>query len=308
MLMALTADAAYGLRWQGLAGPELSLAGACDWPVVSVAFRHQRDLDGESDRVDGDRAVIRTPAALLRLHRAAARLEVCAPAPVPVSDVVHPALWPAAAVLARWEGRETLHAGAFTLDGRGAWAILGERGAGKSSLLAALALEGVELLADDLLVIDTRDCLAGPRCLDLRPAAAAALGIAPRTELVRCTRRRRLALPPARARYQLRGFVYLAWGSELRIEEMAPAERFRALVEHRRLANLGADFDHLLDLASLPAVRLARPHRWKELPEVLREITAAAGGAGPPLRRGSAARDANAAGEPCAPLPPPRDW
>ncbi len=275
--MAPITDAAYGLRWDGLAGPELTLDGAAEWPSVSVAFRRQSSA-GERDRVDDARAVIRTPAALLRVDRATSRLEICAPDPVPTTDVVHPGLWPAATVFARWRGSETLHAGAFTLDGRGAWAVLGERGAGKSSLLAALALDDVELLADDLLVIDGGCCLAGPRCLDLRPPAAAALGVEDRTALVRCTERRRLSLPPARARYELRGFVYLAWGDELRIEPMVAAERFGALVEHRRLVNLGADFEHLLDLSALPAMRLTRPLCWEALPEVVRSLTDLVGG------------------------------
>jgi hypothetical protein len=260
--MTVVHDSAYGFRWGGIRDDALTLHDALDWPALSV----RRDPAGGERLVqtvvDAESAWIRTPAAQLRCERAARSVAICAPRPVPDADVVHPGLWPAAAVFARWHGWETVHAGAVSLDGEGAWALLGDRGAGKSSLLAALGLGGAEVLADDLLVIDGISCFAGPRCIDLRPAAADALGVTPETSLVRCTERRRLALPPCRGSYALRGFVYLEWGGAVATERMTPAASFRALVDHRRLATLGADFDHLLELAGLPALRLTRPRAW----------------------------------------------
>lgn len=258
------ADAAYGFRWTGLSDEALAVRDSAAWPVVSVQRTVSDDCGAlEVDRVGEDAAAIQTLAAQLRLDRSRVRLEIRTPNPLPVSDVIHPTLWPAAAVFARWHDRETFHAGAVSFDGVGAWAILGDRCAGKSSLLAALALGGVEVLADDLLVVAGQRCFAGPRCIDLRQEAVAALRIEPDTSLVRSTERRRLRLPPSAGEYALRGFVALSWGPEVRLERLLPVERFPLLIEHRRLAGLGADFEHLLDLVALPAIRLTRPPDWR---------------------------------------------
>lgn len=260
---ATSRDAAYGFRWAGLSTDALAVGGADDWPVVSV----DRTLANgrgrrEVERVGKETASVQTPAAFLRLNRLRAKLEISASDSIPVADLVHPALWPAAAVFARWHGRETFHAGAVSFDGEGAWAILGERGAGKSSLLAMLARQGVEVLGDDLLVVAGQRCFAGPRCIDLRPEAAAALSIEPDTELVRSTERRRLMLGPGAGEYTLRGFVHLRWDADVRLERLLPAERLPLLLDHRRVVGLGADFEHLLDLVGLPALRLTRPTDW----------------------------------------------
>jgi hypothetical protein len=257
-------NAAYGFRWVGLADEALAVRGCDDWPAVSV----ERTLTTgsappEIERVGDDTASIQTLAARLRLDRLSSRLEIRAAKRLPVADLIHPALWPAAAVFARWHGRETFHAGAVSFDGEGAWAILGDRGAGKSSLLALLARNGVEVLVDDLLVVAGQRCFAGPRCIDVRPEAAAALSIEPDAPLVRSSERRRLRLPACAGEYALRGFLHLTWGAELLLERLLPVERLPLLLEHRRVVGLGADFEHLLDLVALPAIRLTRPPDWQ---------------------------------------------
>lgn len=272
-LTSTEANAAYGFRWTGLVDDALAVGGANGWPTVSVrqilvSDRGSREIEG----VGADSASIQTLAARLRLDRLSSSLEIRAHERLPVTDVIHPTLWPAASVFARWHERETFHAGAISFDGEGAWAILGERGAGKSSLLAAMARDGVEVLADDLLVVAGQRCFAGPRCIDLRKEAAAALGIASDTPLVRSTERRRLRLGPCAGEYALRGFVYLRWGAEIRLERLLPVERLPALLEHRRIAGLGADFEHLLDLVALPALRLTRPHDWAATRRLLTKL------------------------------------
>jgi hypothetical protein len=257
-------NAAYGFRWAGLADEALAVGDADEWPTVRVEQK-LTSCPGwsEIERVDADSASIQTLAARLRLDRLSSSLEIHAREDLPVTDVIHPTLWPAASVFARWHERETFHAGAISFDGQRAWAVLGERGAGKSSLLAAFALHGVEVLADDLLVVAGQRCFAGPRCLDLREEAATALGIAANTRLVRSTERRRLGLRPCAGEYALRGFIHLRWGAQTRLERLLPVERLPLLLDHRRIAGLGADFEHLLDLVALPSLRLTRPRDWR---------------------------------------------
>ena len=52
--------------------------------------------------------------------------------------LVHPVLATVGAVFAWWRGDVVFHGGAVVI-GDGAWGLLGERGTGKSSLLAGLA-------------------------------------------------------------------------------------------------------------------------------------------------------------------------
>src|SRR4029453_9610267 len=95
--------------------------------------------------------------------------------PLGDDELVHPYLGLAAAVYSRWLGRESFHAGAFQARGC-PWIVAGEKAAGKSTLLASLALRGRHVLADDVVVLDGVEALAGPRSIDLRADSAAALG------------------------------------------------------------------------------------------------------------------------------------
>jgi hypothetical protein len=132
-------------------------------------------------------------------------------------ELVHPHLAPGAAVLARWLGRETLHAGAV-LAGGGAWAMLGDRESGKSSTLDWLAAHGHPVLADDLLVLDGSDVLAGPRCIDLRADAAQRLGAGEPLGVVGTRERWRLRLGPLASSAPLRGWGILDWGDDVAVE------------------------------------------------------------------------------------------
>jgi hypothetical protein len=76
-------------------------------------------------------------------------------------------------------GREVLHGGAVALDDEHGIAILGQSGAGKSTVAAALIAHGARSVTDDLLVLPERDgrvhVLTGPARLKLYPSVAARL-------------------------------------------------------------------------------------------------------------------------------------
>ena len=113
-------------------------------------------------------------------------------APQTPDELVHPYLGAAASVFSRWAGREVFHAGAFICGGL-AWAVVGGREAGKSSLLAALAARQLPVLADDLVITDGQDAFCGPRTIDLRrPIPGSSEPVTP----ARGASRWRVSLPP----------------------------------------------------------------------------------------------------------------
>jgi hypothetical protein len=186
-------------------------------------------------------------------------------------ELVHPYLAPAAAVIGRWLGRESVHAGAIAVDGR-ALGVVGARGAGKSSALAWWALDGGEVLCDDLLVIDGRATFAGPRSIDLREDAATQLGAGEPIGVTGARERWRLRLAPIRDHHDLVGFVFFAWGDGVSVRQLGVGERLERLVPQRGLRLEPARQDAVLDLASLPAWEISRPRSWASLPDVGRRL------------------------------------
>ncbi len=188
------------------------------------------------------------------------------PHPVRPDELVHPYLAPAAAVIARWMGRESMHAGAFAAGGQ-ALGVVGTREAGKSSTLAWLAQAGVDVLCDDMLIVDGDAPVAGPRSIDLRADAAERLGAGEPIGMTGARERWRLRLGPTGGRTILRGWVFLAWGDRVAVRSLPAVERLPRLAAERGLRLPPARPDALLELTSLPAWELSRPRDWASLPE-----------------------------------------
>jgi hypothetical protein len=178
-----------------------------------------------------------------------------------------------AAIYAQWlPGRMAFHAGAF-ISGKSGWAVVGDRQDGKSTLMAALALAGLPVLGDDTLVLDGMRCLSGVRCVDLRPDAAAGLGVRDSVVTVRRGARERLFLDPPPREAPLAGWLFLKWADELSIRALPTAERIARIASsqgwHRRGVTHPAG---LLDFAALPAWELSRPREWAHLPQVVEHV------------------------------------
>ena len=182
------------------------------------------------------------------------------------SDLLHPYLAPAAALAARWAGRESFHAGAL-IAGGGAWGVLGGKEDGKSTLLAHLALAGNGILSDDLLVLEDGAALAGPRCIDLRGNAAVQLGAGEALGVVGARERWRLRLEAVPASVPLLGWVLLEWSAPLTVAPVRGPERLLALPPHRSVQLAPRAPETLLALSSLPVWRFSRPRRLDALGE-----------------------------------------
>lgn len=210
----------------------------------------------------------------LWMRREPAEVVMALPESMPGRALVHPTLAVPLSLLARWSGHVTLHAGAF--EAGGAWGVLGDRTAGKSSMLAALSAGGVPIVADDLVVVDGDGfVLAGPRCVDLRSDVAERFAAAEPMGIVGGRPRFRLTTPPAPPRTPLRGFFVLEWGDgpEIELEPLGMRERLGLLYGQEYMGIMGAaDPRRLVAIVGLPAWRLRRPRDWDAAGEVVERV------------------------------------
>ncbi|MBJ7472989.1 MAG: hypothetical protein JHD16_16910 [Solirubrobacteraceae bacterium] len=245
-------------------------AGAERWSVT------RQLLDGASDphgtapvgdvpvlgdsEVDEHGAHVMVAGTRLVLDRASQTATIHARADVSGERLVHPCLAPLAIAAAHWAGRVPLHASAVIVGDR-AWAILAERGDGKTTTVAALAQAGHGVLTDDLLVVDDElQAHAGPRCVDLRRESTSLFPGAVRVDDYPTRERFRLTPGPVPPTVPLAGFIRLLW-SEHRLG-LTP------IPAHDRLPLIGAAISMggplanprlALDLAALPVYALERP-------------------------------------------------
>lgn len=264
----MTSDlGAYGLRIRGAGNAAALLVAAPEtWPEYSIQSRIGTAAPGGEYASETEARLLLRNGGEIAIDRA--RSEVVFTVPEAVSDqaLVHPYLAPAAAVIARWLGRESFHAGAFCVDG-GAWGVLGEREAGKSSLLAWLALQGRPVLCDDMLVIAGETAFAGPRSVDLRRETAVHLGAGEELGVIGARERWRIGLEPVEPEVPVAGWVFLEWGEEVSVRPVEPGERLARLLHHRGVRLPPASHEALLALAALPAWELRRPPDWGSLPD-----------------------------------------
>lgn len=257
---------AYGFWLTGLDGASDVLGEAPPgWPELSIV-RAAPDGDRPPvERVTADHASVWVPSGgWAELDRAAGRAEIRAPEGTTDGALAHPFLASVALVASRWRGHEGFHGGGIVAGG-GVWGILGDKTAGKSTALAHLAVRGVGIMSDDVLIVDGTTVLAGPRSVDLRKDAAAQLGAGEPMGQVGARHRWRVPLAPVAAELPLRGWVTLAWGDRLAVEPLRGAQRFQALLPHRGVRLVPPDPARLVALSALPHLRFTRPRDWDGL-------------------------------------------
>jgi hypothetical protein len=254
---------AYGLRLTGVEDAyDVLVPAPDDWQPLELSTTVGDELP-EVQWVGSESALLRLRAGgQVAIDWTRGKAVFTLPQPVTAAGLVHPYLATVAAVAAHRDGREGFHAGAV-VAGAGAWVVIGEKGAGKSSLLALLALRGHAVLADDVVILDASDrALAGPRFVDLRSGAAEQLGVGESVGVLGTRERYRVPIGPVPAATPLRGFVVLAWGDEPTVTRVPAARRLAQLYEHRIARLEPADAQPLLELSTLPMYALHRPPDW----------------------------------------------
>jgi hypothetical protein len=243
-----------------------------DWQRLQVAWRRWAGGGPREDRVWEHRIeLVLQTGGWVDIQRLEPRAVFHVPAPLDDGALVHPYLAPVAALTARWFGRESFHAGAVVIAG-GAWALVGDKGAGKSSTLAHLSLSGYDVVTDDMLIVDEGRALAGPRCLDLRAETAARLDLGTPLGVVGDRERWRMQLGPLAPRVPLRGWIVLSWHDRTEVSAVHGAKRLAVLGRHRAVRLPSSRPEVLLELSSLPVLELRRPHRWDALPEAAERL------------------------------------
>jgi hypothetical protein len=256
---------AYGLRLEQVErARSLLLAADASWPRLRIR-RKVGTGTARLERITEHAAILRPRSGgEIAIDRYRGEATFLLPRLPSTAELVHPLLAPVAAVMARWLGRESFHASAFVVGGR-AWGIIGQRGSGKSTLAARLALDGLPVVCDDMLVLEHGRALAAPRSIDLRREAAARLDAGEPLGVVGTRERWRLPLDPVPAESELAGWFSLAWGDRVEVVPLRPRGRLARLHEHRGVRLPPRDPEALLALASLPAWELRRPRRWSSL-------------------------------------------
>jgi len=259
---------AYGLRLLGVGGAGAFLVPAPSHWLPLTIDRRTGIRARSRQRVDDRSACLDMGGGGgIELDRDLGLVRFSTPTPMSDDRVVHPGLAPVAAVWAHWQGWVAIHGGAFVTDG-GAWAVTGAKGMGKSSTVAWLGAQGFPIVADDLLIIADGAVAAGPRCVDLRPDAAAHLGVGTNIGVVGARERWRAPLGGVAAETPLRGWIHLTWGDSVEIGPLRGSARLTALAASQALLVRGRDNPALIDLAGLPTWRFARPRGFDSLSSV----------------------------------------
>jgi len=198
----------------------------------------------------------------------------------------------------RQRGRHVLHGSCVEINGN-AVAFLGQSGAGKSSIAAALHARGHPLIADDVTAIefDAGRALvysAFPQ-VKLSGAVAAALGCAGDQLIdlhpMETRRGYRVPEPALGGPYPLRQIYVLARDAHPRIEALRPAGAMMELSRHSsftavaRFYNAGPGFHACASLANHVSVsRLWRSDSLDLLPRLAQMVEDHAGSQGAPQR------------------------
>jgi hypothetical protein len=268
----------YGIRLLGAERADDLLVDADPgWPSLTLTASVGDD-EALEERLSETQADLNLKTGgRVSIDREAGRAEFVVPRPLSDEELIHPYFAPVAAVMSHWLRRQCFHAGAFIV-GDGAWAVAGDREAGKSSLLAWLALHDIPVLSDDIVVVESSYAFAGPRSIDLRADAAARFDLGRELGVVGTRPRWRLGLPLVPNRVRFHGWVFLSWGDAVGAERLSGSERLVRALGHMTLRVVPHDAAAHLTLAGLPGWVLRRPKDWRfadEAGELLRELVSA---------------------------------
>lgn len=267
---------AYGLTLPD--APAEGLASApSHWPEWRLALSRSDGSQVVQALNDGFARLALEPDGFVEVIHAERRTVLHTPEPVVPAALLHPYLGTTAIMFARWTRRLSFHAGCLVGPDGGVWAVLGDREAGKTSLLAWVLLHGGQIFADDLLVTDGATAFAGPRILDLRQEASERFGIGDYVGRLGSRERWRVKVGDVSPELPLRGFIQLGWSDRISLRSVPMPDRLRALARNRGLLVGEEAPDAWFQVVSLPLLRFERPRDWAQLDASTEQLLSAMG-------------------------------
>jgi len=262
---------AYGLRLTGDAPHSALLASVgADAPEITLE-RSIGTLEVANHVDEGTATVPLLDGGALELDRMNRSARLTTREPISDDELAHPYLAPIAAVHSHWLGRAAFHAGGIVVAGR-AWGVIGEREAGKSTLLAAVAAQGGDVLADDLLVMEAGNVFAGPRTLDLRREAAEWFGGTRALGIAGARERWRLDLAQAPASAPLGGWIVPEWSDTIKVTRQPGAAAAHHIAPARSVTGIAIDPAAFLTAAACPSVLFERPRDMRLLAAAIERL------------------------------------
>jgi hypothetical protein len=236
-----------------------------EWPEWRLEWRATPADQRQAQRVSPDAALLDLlPEGQVLVERSTRTATFLLPERPPTEAWAHPHLSTTAVIASSWLGRRSFHAGAF-IAGAGAWGVLGEKGDGKTSMMAWLVKSGYPIVCDDTLVVDKDQAMAGPRCIDLRHGAADYFQLGTYIGHIGTRERWRAQVAAVPPTAPFRGWVVPTWGDDVRVGPVPAAQRLPLLVARRGFRVPEADDGKWLDLLALPMVSFQRPQDWSAM-------------------------------------------
>lgn len=259
-----TTPGAYGFRLSGDA-PRSALLATVRADAPSIKLTRRVGSIEVVNAVDDDSATVPLlDGGALELDRARRSARLTTPQPITDDELAHPYLAPIAAVHSHWLGRAAFHAGAIVVAGE-AWGVIGQREAGKSTLLAAVASEGGVVMADDLLVMEGSAVFCGPRTLDLREEAARWFGGTRALGMAGARERWRMDLGPAPLSAQLAGWIVPGWSEGVTVIRRPGAAAAHHIAPARSVTGIAIGPAAFMAAASRPAIEFNRPKDMEQI-------------------------------------------
>lgn len=260
----------------GFAMPDLAEAQALlrPTPDTSPLLRVSQQRGApvvERDTLTDTHTTYRLPQGLGDVHmdRATLSVQFTSLTILPHDHLVHPHIARVAAIAARWSGWQAIHAGAFQYAG-GAWGVLGERNAGKSSLMAQLHVLGLPIITDDVVVVQDGTVVPGPGIIDLREGAARHFGLGTSLGVVGRRARWRVPVPPAGSA-PLCGWILPTWG-ELAVTALPLRVRVPLLAANLAVPLPPVAPAEFFALAGVPVIHWSRPQEWSRMESSTRDL------------------------------------
>ncbi|MBI4993959.1 hypothetical protein HZC33_03360 [Candidatus Wolfebacteria bacterium] len=242
---------AYGFKF-----PDLDFLNAMkavnvdDWPSVNIEFVDKKFLNHSN--------LINLEVGLLNIEDInQLKLKIYLEKQISIKEFIHPHIQFALPSLAQINQDFLFHSGAVIINGK-LFGILGDRGAGKSSLLFEMFKNfNLEIFTDDVMLIRKNMVCIGPRLIGLRQSASEKF-LKKQISLIE--------IPPMLySEIPIAGWFIIGWSDNLFLKSLSVKELSYELQRYDLLKKqrfVQINFEYYKYLSLFPAWKIFRPKKW----------------------------------------------